>query len=167
IKRDFHEAAYNWGIALDDEAEALAPSDPPTARSLWQAAGERYRQVLEIKRDFHDAANNWGIALIHEYHALQATDPEAAKSLLNQALLRCQEAEAIKPGAGAYNLACIAALNHDVRGCIEWLNTSRRHGSLPSAEHLREDRDLDWVREQPDFQVWWDDAFGKDDAGAA
>lgn len=167
IKPGFHDAANNWGNVLADEAEALAPSDPPAARRLRQAAGERYRQALEIKPDKHEAASNWGGALVHEHHALQATDPEVAKSLLNQALLYCQKAEAIKPGAGAYNLACIAALNRDTQGCIEWLNTSRRHGSLPDAEHLREDRDLAWVREQPEFQVWWDDAFGKDGAGVA
>lgn len=111
IEPDKHEAANNWGTALDAEAKALAPTDLPAARVLWRAAGERYRQALEIKPDKHETANNWGAALIHEYQALRQTDSKSAKALLNQALLHCQKAEAIKPGAGAHNLACIAALN--------------------------------------------------------
>lgn len=159
IKRDYHEAANNWGIAL-------APTDLPAARVRWQTAGERYRQALEIKRDYHVAPYNWSNALIHEFHALLKDDPEAAKNLLDQASLHFRQAEDIKSGVGAYNLACIAALKRDVQGCVEWLNIASLHGRLPGAEHLRAAPDLAWVREQPEFRAWWIAAFGEDGAGA-
>jgi tetratricopeptide (TPR) repeat protein len=51
IKPDKHEAAYNWGNALDAEARAVAPTDLAEARRLWAAAAERYAQALAIKPD--------------------------------------------------------------------------------------------------------------------
>ena len=58
VKPDKHEAANNWGNALDDEARALAPSDLAAARTLWQRAGEKYQQALAIKPDDESAHFN-------------------------------------------------------------------------------------------------------------
>ncbi|PXX77026.1 TPR end-of-group domain-containing protein [Rivihabitans pingtungensis] len=105
IKPDMHEAAYNWGYALAQEAQALAASDLPAARVRWQQAGERYAQALEIKPDKHEAAYNWGWALTQEAQALAASDLPAARALWQQAGERYAQALEIKPDKheAAYN----------------------------------------------------------------
>jgi hypothetical protein len=96
IKPDKHEAAYNWGLALANEAQALAASDVAVARTLWQQAGEKYQQALAIKADMHEAALNWGNALDDEAQALAASDLTAARALWQQAGEKYQQALAIK-----------------------------------------------------------------------
>ena len=159
IKPDRHDAANNWGLALYHEAQALAASDLPAARVRWQQAGERYAQALAIKPDMHDAANNWGIALLHEYHAIQHTQPDKAAALLSQAEALLLQAEAGQLGLAAYNLACVAALQHHPADAIRWLRTCQTHGTLPTEDHLRTDADLDPIRNTPEFTTWWAESF--------
>ena len=97
IKPDDHEAAYNWGTVLTQEAQALAENDLPAAQVLWRQAGERYAQALAIKPDKHKAANNWGSALAQEAQALAASDLPAARALWQQAGERYAKALEIKP----------------------------------------------------------------------
>ncbi|MGZ5456893.1 MAG: TPR end-of-group domain-containing protein [Thermoanaerobaculia bacterium] len=60
IKPDMHEALYNWGNALWDQAKTKTGGE---ADASWQAAGEKYAAALAIKPDKHEALNNWGNAL--------------------------------------------------------------------------------------------------------
>ena len=142
----------------------MAASDLPAARALWQQAGERYAQALEIKPDKHEAANNWSIALLHEFHAIQHTHPDEAAALLSQAEALLLPAEASQPGLAAYNLACIAALRQRPADAIHWLRSCQTHGTLLSEEHLRTDPDLDPIRDTPEFTAWWAEVFGRGDA---
>ena len=97
IKPDMHEAANNWGIALNAEARAIAPTDLAAARRLWAASSKRYAQALTIKPDKHDAAFNWGIALNAEARAVAPTDLAEARRLWAAAAERYAQALAIKP----------------------------------------------------------------------
>lgn len=97
IQPDMHMAAYNWGNALNAEAKALARSDLPAARDLWQQAGHQYERALTIKPDKHEAANNWGAALNHEANALVGSDLPAARALWQQAGHQYERALNIKP----------------------------------------------------------------------
>ena len=97
IKPDMHEAANNWGSALNAEARAVAPTDLAEARCLWAAAGERYAQALAIKPDKHEAANNWGITLNAEARAVAPTDLAEARRLWAAAAEHYAQALAIKP----------------------------------------------------------------------
>ncbi|MFA6015564.1 MAG: hypothetical protein WC742_10905 [Gallionellaceae bacterium] len=199
IKSDQHEAANNWGVALDDEARALAATDPQAARALWKLAGEKFQLALSINSNMHEAANNWGIALYAEATALAATDHQAARTLWKLAGEKYQLALSIKsdmheaainwgsaliteastdkdvtrsqqllnqaeqlllahadadPGLVAYNLACIYGLRVDVQTCLHWLNISQSHKKLPDCSHLQTDKDLDAVRNSPEFIAW-------------
>ena len=97
IKPDKHEAAYNWGIALNAEARAIAPTDLAEARRLWATSGKRYAQALTIKHDKHEAAHNWGGALSTEAQAVAPTDLAEARRLWAAAGERYAQALAIKP----------------------------------------------------------------------
>ena len=94
---DKHEAANNWGSALNSEAKSLASTDLAAARALWSQAGQRYAQALKIKPDKHEAANNWGIALNAEATSLAAIDLPIARDLWFQAGQRYAQALKIKP----------------------------------------------------------------------
>jgi NAD-dependent SIR2 family protein deacetylase len=162
IKADKHEAANNWGVALDAEAKALIAQDPsknlPEARSLWQAAGEKYALALNIKDDKHDAANGWSVALSHEVHAIKDSAPRQAEALLNQAQdLLERNAAMSDTGAKAvsYNLACVCAMQGKAAACVAQLEVCRQAGNLPERQHLQEDKDLNPIRQSPEFQAWW------------
>ncbi len=90
----------NWGVALFDEAQALAGrGDLPAAQAKWAQAGEKYAQALDIKPDMHDAANNWGNALAAEAGALAGSgDLPAAQAKWAQAGEKFAQALGIKPG---------------------------------------------------------------------
>jgi len=140
---------------LDNEALAVAGGDLVAARALWNQAGEKYRQALAIKPDMHEAANNFGSALVSEANAIAASDSAEAEQLLNQAeqlLLRHADAA---PGLVAYNLACVYGLRGNAHDCLRWLRVSQEHGKLPDCKHLREDKDLDPVRNDPEFAEWF------------
>jgi hypothetical protein len=72
---------------------------------------------------------------------------EEAERLLAQAREKLLGAEAIRPGSGAYSLACLSALQGDEAGCREWIEKSRELSALPRREWMMEDPDLDSVRQ--------------------
>ncbi|MEE2959593.1 MAG: hypothetical protein VYA34_02530 [Myxococcota bacterium] len=49
-------------------------------------------------------------------------------------------------GMGAYNLACIMALQGKTRSARRWLEYAKRHGGLPTEDILKRDGDLDSLR---------------------
>ncbi|MFZ3019198.1 MAG: hypothetical protein WA056_12175 [Gallionella sp.] len=154
INPGLYEAAYNWGMALAAEARALTGIVPEVARGLWREAGEKYRQTLAIKPDEHEAARNWGTALIGEANLIAARDSDESQRLLEQAEQLMQGHAEAAPGVVAYNLACVYGVRADVQRCLQWLRVSQEHGELPDCEHLRTDKDLDSVRDAPEFIEW-------------
>ena len=52
IKPDFHDALYNWGIALFDQAKTKSGVE---ADALFDQARQKYEAALKIKPDFHEA----------------------------------------------------------------------------------------------------------------
>ncbi len=147
IKPDMHEALGSWGNAL--LAQAQMRSGEETNR-LFTLAGEKYEAALRIKPDKYEALNNWGTLLLER--AKQKSGAEADR-LFKLAAEKLMESEAISLGSGAYNLACISALQHQPEECRRWLLESLKHQTIPSRQHLLSDpdlesvRDLDWFKE--------------------
>ena len=117
---------------------------------LYAAAGEKYEAALKIEPDFHEALDNWGTVLLTQ---ARARDFDQASDLLDVAWEKCQTAETLVPGVGAYNLACISALRGDEDACERWLETSLSHGKFPPRDHLLNDPDLARVRATGWFQA--------------
>lgn len=155
IKPDYHEATNNWGVALAAEAKALATNDLSAARSLWQQAGAQYQEALRIKPDKHEAANNWGSAMLYEAGVIASIDAEASQELLGQAEQLLLAHVAAAPNVVSYNLACVYGRRGDVTQCLHWLAISHAHKELPDCEHLRQDKDLNAVRNAPEFIEWF------------
>ena len=165
INKNLHEAAYNWGIALAAEAQAVKNQDLPTARALWKAAGEKYALALElkIKKDDHEAANGWGAALLHEMQAIKVCAPAEAAALLVQAqslLERHRNMSETAAKVVAYNLACVYALQNQAGLAVAQLELYRLSGELEAdASHWRTDSDLDPIRQSPEYQKWFQENF--------
>ena len=97
IKPDMHEAFNNWGLALDQQAQALANSDLKLAQSLWSEAYGKYEQALSIKSDDLEALNNWGLALDQQAQVIASSDLELAQQLWSEAYGKYQQVLMIKP----------------------------------------------------------------------
>jgi tetratricopeptide (TPR) repeat protein len=137
----------NWAVTMGrlgllaaDRAEALAHLRK--ARSL-------YKQATDLDPDRVPTLNNWAVALLSEY---RVTDSEAERAeLLSEAQGVLARVEELSPGRGSYNLACLAGLRQDIEEARKWLTVAEAVGSLPDAEHLRTDIDLDVLRDQEWF----------------
>ena len=75
-----------------------------------------------------------------------------AEQFYSQAEDLLKKLEDIRPGEGAYNLACIAALRGQEKKCQGWLKISKKFGKLPDADHILKDKDLNTVREKEWFK---------------
>jgi tetratricopeptide (TPR) repeat protein len=137
---------YNWGSALSSRAKLTSGTD---AERLLREAEEKYAQAVAAKPDFREALNNWGSVLSAR---AKLTSGTAAEVLLREAEEKYAQAEEISPGKGAYNMACIRALQGDAEGARQWLQASADAGLLPSVEHLGADADLDSLRASGWFQ---------------
>jgi NAD-dependent SIR2 family protein deacetylase len=116
---------------------------------LFNQATEKYKQALKIKPDRYDALNCLSTTLLYQARLKQGGDRD---KILQTAKEKALNAEKIMLGAGAYNLACLSALQNQEDECQKWLNTSWRANNLPDCNHLAQDSDLDPVRGQSWFQ---------------
>ena len=148
IKPDNHEALNNWGAALANWAKTKTGSD---ADDFFRQACQKCEAALGIKPDMHEALNNWGGVLL--YWA-QTKTGDAADGCLGQAEDVLLRAEALAPGSGAYNLACLWARRGKSDECLKWLKVSQDNGTLPPKQHLIEDTDFEGVREEEWFKAF-------------
>ncbi len=145
IKPDDHEVFSNWGAALAGIASRTVDADE--ARSLFMQAAERYEQAAAVKPDYHEALGNWGVALNEIAQRL----PEGkAEPVWTEAEAVLQRALALEPDK-TYNLACLHAVRGNAGEARRLLETGHAAGTLPDPDHLRADRDLDKVRDEPWF----------------
>jgi hypothetical protein len=93
--------------------------------------------------------NDWGAALIGQ--ARDRPDKYAA-SFYGEAKEKIYAADALEPGIGAYNLACIHSLRGEQWECQKYLEQARAAGNLPSEKYLKMDKDLDNVRNEKWFK---------------
>lgn len=138
------------GNLLSDQAHTKSGGEADT---LYREAGDKFAKAVRIKPDLYEAWNNWGTALITQARTKSGAEAEA---LLAEAETKLRQAEALTPGGGAYNLACVAALSDRADDCRSWLETARQNRRLPDRAHLEADHDLDPVRDLGWFQALLD-----------
>lgn len=157
IKPEENSAWRNWGIALDLQAKGKTGEEKV---ALLKVACEKYEKAVEAKPDDDVAWHNWGNDILElAKEPADARDPSHFLS----AREKCLRAEQIRKGSGAYNLACISALMEAVEDCRTWLTVARETGTLPTADHLSHDSDLDSVRALP----WFADFVGGQPQGGS
>jgi tetratricopeptide (TPR) repeat protein len=90
IKKDLHEAFYNWGTALYDLA---MKKEGEEADKLFNESFEKFNRAVEIKKDKHEAFNNWGLALSDLANKKEGTE---ADKLFNESFEKFNRAVEIK-----------------------------------------------------------------------
>ena len=152
IEKDYHQAYNNWANALSNLAKRKEGKE---SESLFGESFEKYERAIQIKPDNQKAYNDWAIMLIE---LAKRKDGENRGRLLEEAKQKCLEAESIKEGSGAYNLACACALLGDEAECRKWLETCERCSALPTRSDAMSDSDLESVRDKEWFkQIRWAD----------
>jgi len=85
------------------------------ARRTYSEAFQHHAHAVQIKPDSSNALNNWAVSL------LTLGRQQRDNRLVEEAREKAWEAETIKPGQGAYNLACAEALPGNEATALEWL----------------------------------------------
>ena len=154
IKKDFYQALHDWGMTIGEQAKIKSGSE---ADELFAEAYRKLQEALKIKTDYYEALNNWGCLLLS-----QATTKtgEERELILAESLEKCNEAESVKAGSGSYNIACIFALREEPEKCKDWFHKSRKNDFLPTCEHLKQDSDLDSLRELEWFKDFLQEVCG-------
>ena len=101
-----------------------------------------------MRPGFPEALSNWGAALINQGTMKRG---EEAERLLRQARQKLQEAEQIRAGSGAYNLACVEAIQGNTREAVRWLQVFKSAGERLSRATIAADKNFDRVRNEPEF----------------
>ncbi len=150
-KPDYAEAMNSLGYTLTEIGKGLRTEDE---RRLMFQACDRFAQALALDPEHDAALLNWGAALI--YWGVSIADLDIRELILDAAKEKLEKAESLRSGCGAYNLACIAALQGDHAACNSWLQVCLQHENLPPTEQIKQDATLISVREEPWFQSFID-----------
>ncbi len=139
------DALYHWGFALLHHAKIKTDIE---AFKLLEEAIAKFSFCLLLNPSYLGAAINGGVACM-DLARLIAVDSDDA--LYEQARTYFEKANAIQAGSASYNLACIYGLRNEEQACLQALENAKNKGSLPDAEEIMNDPDLDNVKDQPWF----------------
>ncbi len=134
------EALYNWGFALLHQAKT---KEGAQAESLYQDAINKFAFCMLINPDYLGSAINGGVAYMD---LARLKNAHASDILYTLAQQQFETANRIQAGTASYNLACIHALRGDFDNCLKALENSQARGSLPDANDIVHDPDLDNVK---------------------
>ena len=91
LKSKFHEAYYNWGLALSELAQTKSGIE---AEALYKDSFEKYDYATQLKPDDHEAYNNWGVALSN---LAQTKSGVEAEELYKDSFEKYHQATQLKP----------------------------------------------------------------------
>jgi tetratricopeptide (TPR) repeat protein len=131
---------------------------------LFEEAIAKFSFCLLLNPSYLGAAINGGVAYM-DLARLIAVDSD--DELYEQARIYFEKANAIHAGSASYNLACIYSLREDDEACLKALENAKNRGSLPDAEEIINDPDLDKVKKQPWFMTFMGTLYEKPEAVAA
>ena len=73
------------------------------------------------------------------------------QQLLEQARQKCLDAERLRVGSGAYNLACVEARLGNTTEAIRWLQAHQSAGVRNPKAQIAAEKDFDRIRNEPEF----------------
>ncbi|BAW79961.1 hypothetical conserved protein [Candidatus Nitrosoglobus terrae] len=143
---DNAEVLHYWGSVLYEQSQYKEGKE---VKELCQGACEKFGAALKLDPNNAEIMNDWGAALISR--ARNRPDKHAVP-FYREAWEKINAAEALKPGVGAYNLACIYSLQGDLRQSKMYIEQARAADNLPPVAYLKMDRDLDNIRDEEWFK---------------
>ena len=141
------ETLYQWGFGLLHQAKTKNTDE---AIKIYQDAIEKFAFCLLINPNFLGAAIDGGVAYMDLARLLQVQPDD---TLYDLAKKQFEKANAIQAGTASYNLACIYGLRGAQEPCLQALEHARNKVTLPSAEEMLNDPDLDNVKNQ----IWFNE----------
>lgn len=139
------DALYHWGFALLHHAKTKTDIE---AFKLFEEAAAKFTFCLLLNPSYLGAAINGGVAYMDLARLIAV---ESDDEIYEQAKTFFEKANEIQGGSASYNLACIYALRNEEDACLKTLENARNKGSIPDAEEIMNDPDLDNVKEHPWF----------------
>ena len=133
----YTETLYKWGFALLHQAKTKTGDE---AVKLYEEAIAKFSFCQTITPTSLGAAIDSGVAYM-DLARIKGVNP--SDELYEMAKQQFQRANSIQKGTASYNLACIFALRNDEEACLNALEDSKEHGSLPSNDDILADPDLD------------------------
>ena len=118
------------------------------ADKLFEEAGRKYGEALQLKPDDHIALSNWGAALLDQA-GMKAG--EEAEDLLQQARQKLLTAAQLRTGSGAYNLACVEAREGNTSEALRRLRVLESARAPLSRAQFAAEKDFDNIRNDPEF----------------
>lgn len=140
------ETLYNWGATLLEQAKTKTGDE---MEYLYEQGCAKLREALHLSPDYYFAHISYGTARLLQVGNRIGGDIYALLLEAEEHLLR---AESIQPGDGAYNLACVYARLGNEAACREWLERTRELGKLPSREYVKNDPDLENIKDSQWFK---------------
>lgn len=136
----YTETLYNWGFALLHQAKTKTGDE---AVKLYEEAIAKFSFCQTVNPSALGAAIDSGVAYM-DLARIKEVSP--SDDLYEMAKLQFQRANSIQKGTASYNLACIFALRNDEEACLNALEDSKNHGSLPAKDDITNDPDLDNIK---------------------
>jgi hypothetical protein len=127
------------------------------ALELYRRADEKFRESETLKPESRALRKNWSSILLREARA-RGGSPE----LFERAMEQAEKANAIDPGSGAYNLACIGVELGNRQAVERWLVLSAEFGQIMSLSHILRDVEFEAIQGEPWFRILLESIF---DAG--
>jgi len=135
-------ALYHWGFTLLHQAKTKTGDE---AIKLYEECIAKFSFCMIIDPNYMGAAIDCGVAYM-ELARLKGAAPE--DEIYESARTYFEKANSIQAGTASYNLACIYGLRGDSDACLKALENSKDKGSLPDAQDILSDPDMDSVKNQ-------------------
>jgi hypothetical protein len=135
-------ALYHWGFTLLHHAKTKSGDE---AIKLFEDCIAKFAFCMLIDPNYMGAAIDGGVAYM-DLARLKGVAP--SDELYELARKQFEKANSIQAGTASYNLACIYGLRGEGDACLKALQNSKDKGSLPDAQDILNDPDLDGVKNQ-------------------
>jgi tetratricopeptide (TPR) repeat protein len=138
-------ALYHWGFTLLHQAKTKSGDE---AIKLYEECINKFSFCMIIDPNYMGAAIDCGVAYMELARLKGAAQDD---EIYESARIHFEKANSIQAGTASYNLACIYGLRGDNEACLKALENSRDKGSLPDAQDILNDPDMDGVKNQSWF----------------
>ncbi|NOT12169.1 MAG: hypothetical protein HOP23_10115 [Methylococcaceae bacterium] len=138
-------ALYHWGFTLLHHAKTKSGDE---AIKLYEDCISKFTFCMLIDPNYLGAAIDGGVAYMD---LARIKGVNSNDELYEMAKKQFEKANSIQAGTASYNLACIHGLRGDSEECLKALQNSKDKGSLPDAQDILNDPDLDAVKNRDWF----------------